>query len=347
MTEAAGTSPAKIRQPQRLRDSFDGDFCLSDLDEGCEWQEWKRDGEKSERMDGDLMERHKACWPESGKRKTRVPLDSTQMPPAASENTVATHEQLLYDANCSTSGDSGFRGEEYSRRNHSEPVARGPHVWKGPRSDILDLDSESRDDVDAHSFKVTDGAPRTTNSKAVFPRPLFEDFSSARESCHTNKCCDYSDGPHCYSTGPSGKVNSARSRVPGISSTRLKAKPRNLTASPVQQKSFWINVWPCFGTFTSFVCKPTRILVHSSYCYMVHVTEKAGTLMGCRPAPSVLYEPDGRSVRSLAQLLPEQHYLLFPSGGFYRKEAVPAALLEEFVRAAKMALQLHSQHCGR
>ncbi|EKF33247.1 hypothetical protein MOQ_002900 [Trypanosoma cruzi marinkellei] len=344
MTEAVDTSQAAIRHPQRMRDPFNGTFCLSDLDEGCEWEEWKRHGEKRERMNEGLMERHKSCWSESGPRNARASFDSTQMPPAASETTVGTHERLVYDANCSTLGDSGYRGDEYSRRNYLETVAKGPHVWKGPRSDILDLDSESHEDVDANSFEVTDDGSRRTNSKANFTRPLFEDFSSARESYHISKCCDYSDGPHVYSTGSSGKVNCARSRVPGISSTLLKAKPRNPTASPVQPKSFWINVWPCFGTFTSSVCKPTRILVYSSYCYMVHVTEKAGTLMGCRPAPSVLYQPDGRSVRSLAQLMPEQHYLLFPSGGFYRKEAVPAALLEEFVRAAKMALQQRSQH---
>lgn len=100
---------------------------------------------------------------------------------------------------------------------------------------------------------------------------------------------------------------------------------------------FWINVWPCFGTFSATV-KPTRVYVYAHYRHMEDVIERAADMAHCKPAPQCFFQPDGQAVRLLQQLVPEQHYLLFPSGGFYRQDAVPSALLREIVKAARHTL---------
>lgn len=101
----------------------------------------------------------------------------------------------------------------------------------------------------------------------------------------------------------------------------------------------WINVWPCFGTHTASFSKPTRVFVRARYRYMEDVTEIVAKSLNCQPAPTALYEPQGKEIRSLAELRHNGHYLFFPSGGFYRREAVPAALLNTLVEEARKAMR--------
>ncbi|KAG5494695.1 hypothetical protein JIQ42_02310 [Leishmania sp. Namibia] len=92
--------------------------------------------------------------------------------------------------------------------------------------------------------------------------------------------------------------------------------------------SFWINVWPCLGgTVASRARRPTRVLVQGRCRYFEDVLEKAAKLTNCQPAPHCFYTPDGCLIRYLEDLIAEHHYLLFSSGGLYRRESVPTALL--------------------
>jgi hypothetical protein len=91
--------------------------------------------------------------------------------------------------------------------------------------------------------------------------------------------------------------------------------------------SFWINVWPCFGNAVCRTLRPTRVLVRGCYRFFEDVVERAAAQTRCQPACPALYTPDGCPVRELDMLVAEQHYLLFPCGGFYRRHAVPTALL--------------------
>ncbi|KPA84694.1 hypothetical protein ABB37_01200 [Leptomonas pyrrhocoris] len=91
--------------------------------------------------------------------------------------------------------------------------------------------------------------------------------------------------------------------------------------------SFWIHVWPCFGNAMRSIGRPTRVLVRGCYRFFEDVVERAAAQTQCQPACPSLYTPDGCPVWELEKLRAERHYLLFPSGGFYRKRAVPTALL--------------------
>ncbi|KAG5470551.1 hypothetical protein LSCM1_01795 [Leishmania martiniquensis] len=103
--------------------------------------------------------------------------------------------------------------------------------------------------------------------------------------------------------------------------------------------SFWVNVWPCLGgTVASRARRPTRVLVQGRCRYFEDVLEKAAKLTGCQPAPHCFYTPDGCLVRDLEDLIAEHHYLLFPSGGFYRKETVPTALLWLLYKSARQLM---------
>ncbi|GET91484.1 hypothetical protein, conserved [Leishmania tarentolae] len=93
-------------------------------------------------------------------------------------------------------------------------------------------------------------------------------------------------------------------------------------------RSFWINVWPCYGSSAaSRTHHPARVLVRGRYRYFEDVLEKAAKRTNCKPAPHGFYTPDGCPIRHLHDLVAEHHYLLFPFGGFYRKQSVPTALL--------------------
>nr|CCC95984.1 unnamed protein product [Trypanosoma congolense IL3000] len=105
--------------------------------------------------------------------------------------------------------------------------------------------------------------------------------------------------------------------------------------------TFWINVWPCFGNYAARSSLSTRVVVYSRFCYLEDVLERAATLTKCRPAPRVLYEPHGEPVLSVSQLVPGGHYLIYPGGALYRREALPNALLQELVWSAKSRLAEH------
>ncbi|ESL06308.1 hypothetical protein TRSC58_06020 [Trypanosoma rangeli SC58] len=342
-----------------MRDAFDEMFCVSEEAESCAEHQRDRVCEECRRMNRDVLERQRQCRPENTTTDVRLSFHSPHIPSAASNNAVGAHEQAVHEAKHSDSAGSVSIKEKCRQRSSWKPVERRPYVCKGQRSDASYLSLDSPVDVDSRPFKLNCRGSKATTSEIVSSYPQVSSLPLSGHSCYKSKCRDYGDESCLSCTRLSGLLESRSYRVPGIGPTPARANLRSVPVSAttptnfgdtsmcvpkgplVHEKSFWINVWPCFGTFTSFISKPTRVLVHSSYRYMEQLTEKAGMLMNCRPAPSVLFEPDGRSVRLLAQLLPEQHYLFFPSGGLYRKEAVPAALLEELVRTAKLTLQQH------
>ncbi|RNF05223.1 hypothetical protein TraAM80_04697 [Trypanosoma rangeli] len=344
-----------------MRDAFDEMFCVSKEAESCAEQQRDRLCKECRRMNRDVMGRQKECRPEDTITDVRLSLHSPDIPSAASKNAVGAHEQAVYETKRSHSAGSGSIKEECRRRSLWKPVKRRPYVCKGQRGDASYFSLDSNGDVDSGPLKLNCGRSKATTSETFSSYPQMLPLPLSGHPCYRGKCRDYGDVSCLSCRCLSGRLESRSYRVPGVGPTpprpNLRFAPGCATTPTnfedtsmcvpkgplVHEKSFWINVWPCFGTFTSFLCKPTRILVHSSYRYMEQLTEKAGMLMNCQPAPSVLFEPDGRSLRSLAQLLPEQHYLFFPSGGLYRKEAVPAALLVELVRTAKLTLQQHSR----
>lgn len=102
--------------------------------------------------------------------------------------------------------------------------------------------------------------------------------------------------------------------------------------------SFWINVWPCYGNCSSHCQQPVRLLVPARCYYIESVLQAAASLAQCRPAPHCLFEVNGHPIRRLDELIPEQHYLIFPCGGFYRRSAIPSALLWKLKIEARQAL---------
>nr|CAJ2479031.1 unnamed protein product [Leishmania braziliensis] len=128
------------------------------------------------------------------------------------------------------------------------------------------------------------------------------------------------------SCAPSAQVNTQNSR--------------QWNSDTTVSRSFWINVWPCYGgTSASHTQHPTRVLVRGRYRYIEEVMEKAAKLTNCRPASHGFYTPDGCPIRNLESLVPEQHYLLFPFGGFYRRQTVPTALLWQLYSDARHIVQ--------
>lgn len=107
----------------------------------------------------------------------------------------------------------------------------------------------------------------------------------------------------------------------------------------IEMKGFWISIWPCFGTHSTYSAKSYRAFVRSGFRHIVDITEPVAKALGCQPAPTMLFEPQGREVKSLQHLTSEGHYLLFPSGGFYRREAVPTALLKHLVHSTQKYIQ--------
>lgn len=107
--------------------------------------------------------------------------------------------------------------------------------------------------------------------------------------------------------------------------------------TPPYPHSYWIHVWPCFGSYSSG-SKAVRLCVLPHHVNLKDVLEHAATVVNTQPAASHFFEPDGKIVRSLGQLRPEHHYLLFPSGGFYRQDSVPSALLQILVKSAQLSL---------
>ncbi|CAG9580231.1 conserved hypothetical protein [Leishmania major strain Friedlin] len=107
-------------------------------------------------------------------------------------------------------------------------------------------------------------------------------------------------------------------------------------------RSFWINVWPCYGGSAASRCRhPTRVLVRGRYRYFEDVLEAAANLTDCKPASQAFYTPDGCPIRHIEDLIAEHHYLLFPFCGFYRKQSVPTALLWLLYTDAR-----HLVHCS-
>lgn len=150
------------------------------------------------------------------------------------------------------------------------------------------------------------------------------------------------EGGRTYSSSHRNNCSTSTERIPQseryeISST-LHASPTPVVRGSSKYEGFWIVVWPCFGTTTSsFSHAGKRVFVRARYRLIVDVTEEVAKELRCQPPASVLYEPDGKEIQSIKLLRPEGHYLLFPSGGFYRRTAVPEALLHTLLRSAKMA----------
>lgn len=124
-----------------------------------------------------------------------------------------------------------------------------------------------------------------------------------------------------------------------VERSRLNGVKPAVSARTSRANGMWIHLWPCFGTHSSSLTKaPERVFVRARFRYIADVTEKVAKDLGCQPAPTMLYEPQGKEIKSLQDLVPEAHYLLFPSGGFYRRDAVPASLLTILVENAKHVL---------
>ncbi|KAH9578841.1 hypothetical protein LSM04_005970 [Trypanosoma melophagium] len=242
------------------------------------------------------------------------------------------------------------RGEILEDRHEYEKHLEAGRI--GLHSDINDVPLQPHYLIERKKYNFKDERCKMMKSDS-FPPPILHDVDTPLNGSRLINHYGYNaEKPYLVNSKSSSKDDMGERRVPGTNSTlsmadlkvgksssQIDTNMRTIPNSSKKEGTFWINVWPCFGTFASSVSKPTRVVVSGSYRYMEQLTEKAGIATGCQPAPSVLYEPDGRPIRSLAQLVPEQHYLLFPSGGFYRREALPHALLEELVRAARMALR--------
>eukprot|EP00796_Vickermania_ingenoplastis_P013277 gene13277-9119_t len=148
-------------------------------------------------------------------------------------------------------------------------------------------------------------------------------------SCHVDAPWRNSeDARRCFLDSPARRSSGSGASPKKCSVARSVPLKKGLTCS------FWVHLWPCFG-MRSACLKPTRVFVKSAYRYIEDITEGVAKELQCMPAASVLYEPHGKEVRSLFELRPEEHYLLFPSGGFYRREAVPLNLLKLLVTKAK------------
>ena len=111
----------------------------------------------------------------------------------------------------------------------------------------------------------------------------------------------------------------------------------SIAAAPTSY-SFWVTVWPGFHRGGA----PVRVLVHHNYKTLNHVIQHAAAECNCRPSPSILYTPDGKTVSSLDQLIPSGNYLIFPSGCLYREESVPTALLEMLAFTMRSSLGIIS-----
>ncbi|RNF23815.1 uncharacterized protein Tco025E_02717 [Trypanosoma conorhini] len=344
-----------------MRDTLDEMSSASGVDGRCAGRQQDRFCEEREQISRNFMGRQRRRQPENATMNAMSPPRNPCLVAAVPNSAVGAHEQAVYDAKRGDSGNCSFLSGECRQKNALNPGERRPYLWKGLGADVLYFSSDSLDDVDLRPLRFSHGSSEATTSDALSPHPQALPLPLSGGSRYRGRCWEDSGGPLLHHTSFSAALEPRRRRVPENGSPLPRANlgpapvparvSTNLqytsmcvpTAPLVQEKTFWINVWPCFGSLTSFLCKPTRILVHGGYRYMEQLTEKAGTLMNCRPAPSVLYEPHGRPLRSLAQLLPEQHYLFFPSGGFYRKEAVPVALLVELVKTAKLTLQQRSR----
>jgi hypothetical protein len=137
---------------------------------------------------------------------------------------------------------------------------------------------------------------------------------------------------------PMSREYSREVRTPNFGSQSQKGSPKaasidhkKLFSAPEISFSFWITVWP--GFHRNGV--PVRVLVHRSFKSLDHVIQHAAAECYCRPSPTILYTPDGKTVSSLEQLIPSGNYLIFPSGSLYREECVPTALLEALAYAVQ------------
>ncbi|KAG5470965.1 hypothetical protein CUR178_02271 [Leishmania enriettii] len=171
---------------------------------------------------------------------------------------------------------------------------------------------------------------------ATVPRPL-EHFccSPERELSPSRhgiaRACERYNMPSSLLRHRHEKENYSKRRQPSLCtpSVQLSAQRSRQRSSDAKLPcSFWINVWPCLGgTVASRARRPTRVLVQGRCRYFEDVLEKAAKLTNCQPAPHCFYTPEGCLVRFLEDLIAERHYLLFSSGGLYRRESVPTALL--------------------
>lgn len=88
----------------------------------------------------------------------------------------------------------------------------------------------------------------------------------------------------------------------------------------------WITVWPGYSRGG----QPKRLLVHPDFTFP-QLAERAAQETNSRPAPRVLYTPDGRTVSTLEELRPGTDYLVLPGGSRYSENNVPTLLLEKLV----------------
>lgn len=126
--------------------------------------------------------------------------------------------------------------------------------------------------------------------------------------------------------------------------TRIRKEKRDKWLAPAPKIAgrgtggVWINIWPCFGTHSRAAAAPMRCFIRPRFVYMEDALESIAKELACQPSPSALLEPHGRVVRHLDDLRADGHYLIFPSGTFYRREAVPVSLLKILVESAKRTI---------
>lgn len=211
-------------------------------------------------------------------------------------------------------------------RMYSAPVARTSRTVTMERSPIIAIErppAYSRSQSNCDTLAESDHTVTLTDSSYGRRRP------------------GLSDRPQTVQLARSGGYASkmmARQRDAATATPRgTVAIAGDSSILDIPAQGFWIHVWPCFGTFQS-TARSERVYVYAHYRHLADVLEKAAEALGCKPAPQYFFEPDGKVVRTLRQLVSGQHYLVFPSGGFYRQDAVPSALLHEIIKGAKSTL---------
>lgn len=244
----------------------------------------------------------------------------------------------------STSAISGGAHDNASQKTSSKKSSGGASTLSSEKS------SNNTSVFLCETLPLSDGADSSfSNNSSVLSEDLSKNDSNSKCLSRHAQCCNVKSRGKDISELPSGgKQHSFKKSVePAFRRADLthqaslkiaaykKPKPRTL-------KGMWINIWPCFGTHASIFSTARRTFVRSYDCHVEDITEKVAMELKCQPAPTALYEPQGRVVRSVKELRPEGHYLLFPSAGFYRRECVPVALLRILVASGEEAMAADS-----
>lgn len=208
------------------------------------------------------------------------------------------------------------------------------------------LDTEKGEDIEKVLLPISDKKSSLLDAGKGVKDTEYKRIPFVRRGSLTN--AGLVTGKEANRTYFSSHRNASSNSAEGISRCERCEILSTLHASPIpvvrgssKYEGFWIVVWPCFGTTaSSFSQAGKRVFVRARYRLIVDVTEEVAKELHCQPPATVLYEPDGKEIQSIKHLRPEGHYLLFPSGGFYRRSAVPEALLRALLLSAKMACSL-------